>query len=204
MLNRWAEWTDAYPWEQQPGETDRAYRAFVVYRDMGANRSLRLAAQRHFGLAPDDPATNQKRHFAKWSHANRWVERCSQFDAFSDYQRWAEKQTAIREMEGRHAAIAINVQRAALDKLEELSPREMSAGDVIRFLEKAVQIERLARGEATARNEVQGQGGGPIEVAIGIEELEERVVQLLEMRQDDVTGDEPPSGDESAPVDDAE
>lgn len=196
MQNRWAEWVGPYPWEQQEEETDRAYRAFTVYRDMGIHRSLRKTAQTFYGLPDDDPATTQKRQLAKWSSAHRWVERVSEFDAFSDYTRWADKQESIRQMEQRHAAIAVQVQRAALDKLEDLSPREMSAADVIRYLEKAVQIERLARGEATTRSEYQAPGGGPVEIAVSVEDLERRVVELLAVRPPSPVDEEDLEGDD--------
>ena len=38
------KWTDK-PWERQKGESDKAYEAFVTYRDMGTDRSIRAVAQ---------------------------------------------------------------------------------------------------------------------------------------------------------------
>ena len=32
------------PWNMQPGETPKAYQAFEVYRDLGAERSVERAA----------------------------------------------------------------------------------------------------------------------------------------------------------------
>ena len=39
------KWTDK-PWERQKGESDKAYEAFVTYRDMGTDRSIRAVAQK--------------------------------------------------------------------------------------------------------------------------------------------------------------
>jgi len=182
MQNHWAEWAGALPWEQQVGETDKAYRAFATYRDMGTNRSLRKTTKIIYGVESDDDVTTYLRQIAKWSSANRWVERVNQYDAYNDYQRWSNRQEDIRLMEQRHASIAVQVQRTALEKLELLAPSDLSANDVIRFLEQAVKIERLARGEATNRSEVSGKDGAPLELAVTVEDLESKVLKLLEQR----------------------
>lgn len=36
---------DLKPWDRQPGETSKAYHAFVTYRDLGGERSLEKAAK---------------------------------------------------------------------------------------------------------------------------------------------------------------
>ncbi len=45
---------ETLPWERQPNESEEAYRAFVIYRDMGTARSLRNAAPRVIVQYQDD------------------------------------------------------------------------------------------------------------------------------------------------------
>jgi hypothetical protein len=46
----------------------------------------------------------------------------------------------------RHAAIAMDALGRAVEALQTLKPEEMSAGDIIRYIEVGVKLERLARG----------------------------------------------------------
>ena len=61
------------PWEQQPGESSRAFGAFCAYRDLGPRRSLRAAAAAFYGRS----SAALERQVDKWSGAFRWVERAS-------------------------------------------------------------------------------------------------------------------------------
>jgi hypothetical protein len=164
MLNRWSEY-EILPWEQQaPEETDTAYRAFAVYRDLGPSRSLRRSAEVYYVERTSLPAS-QLRQLAKWSVPNRWVARSHEFDAWNDYERHAARENDIRAMETRHASIGISLQRTALERMETLTASQLTAPAVVQFLKEGVLIERLARGEATDRTELGGTSGKPVEIA---------------------------------------
>lgn len=63
------------PWERQPGETDKQFEAFILYRDAGPDRSAREVA-----LALRKSETL----IFRWCGANKWVERASKWDDESD------------------------------------------------------------------------------------------------------------------------
>ena len=63
----------AKPWERQPDETANAYQAFVLYRDLGVERSTsKVAAQ----------LGKSKNICDRWSTQKSWVERVHQWDTF--------------------------------------------------------------------------------------------------------------------------
>lgn len=77
-------------WSKQPKESDRAYQAFTVYRDMGAERSLDKAyvllwTQKHQNTTKTAPK-EAPRHWSEWSSKFAWVERAKAFDAHLDAQ----------------------------------------------------------------------------------------------------------------------
>lgn len=68
----------ANAWDMQIGESSVAYAAFVCYRDLGADRSLELAAQK---------LNKSKTNLAKWSSNHRWTERTREWDAAEQQRR---------------------------------------------------------------------------------------------------------------------
>ena len=111
------------PWEQQPGESARAFGAFCVYRDLGPRRTLRAAAASFYRRT----AAALKRQLEKWSSAFRWVERAAAWDRHLDAEARQAQETARREMAERHAREARALQAKALERLRALRPEELSA-----------------------------------------------------------------------------
>jgi hypothetical protein len=80
-------------WELQPSDTVKAFRAFCIYRELGADRSLREVARR-LGLSASQ--------IEKWSSANGWHKRCLAYDAHvykQEQARRAEEVQRIRKHE---------------------------------------------------------------------------------------------------------
>lgn len=67
-------------WEQQPGETDKAYGAFQIFADLGPSRTIedawRLYRERN-GLK----SKRKPRGFSNWVADHRWAERARDQDA---------------------------------------------------------------------------------------------------------------------------
>lgn len=145
-------------YERQKGETVKQFEAFITYRDMGLTRSLReVATVLNKSLAL----------IGRWSSANNWVERVHEYDKEMDRKAILENIKKRRDMVSRHAKTSMMFQQKIIQRMNSLQAHELSPGDLVRWLEIAVKIERLSLGESTEihENSLQhtGKNGGPIE-----------------------------------------
>ncbi|MCL6611189.1 MAG: hypothetical protein K6T66_06590 [Peptococcaceae bacterium] len=129
-------------WERQPGESSKAYAAFCVYRDLGPERSLEKALQ-------NLSKKRAKWQLWQWSSKYNWVARCQAYDDYIERRKREEKERAILEMAERHARLAVAFQQKVVERLRELNPAELEPRDLSKWLDIAVKVERLARGEPT-------------------------------------------------------
>ena len=67
-------------WDQQDGESAKAWAAFIVYRSMGPNRTLRAAAA---AAAELSPSLNT---WKGWANRGAWRARAAAWDAAADRQ----------------------------------------------------------------------------------------------------------------------
>jgi hypothetical protein len=151
------------PFEQQTDESPQAFAAFVVYRDMGADRSLVHVSRIH---------NKSIATLGKWSTKHNWVERARSYDAALDARaRQATEQEAIkrrRRMLDKHAKQADELGQAAQMILDEFKDRVAVRGgmkfvdarmlvqllaQLPKMIEAGQKLERLAEGEATERHE---------------------------------------------------
>lgn len=147
------------PWEQQPGESAKAFEAFATYRDLGAERSVRKVSQK---LAKN--LTTIKDWSVKWS----WVERSRAYDRELDRQAREQAVRDVQQMTNRHIRIAMQLQHKALEALETLDVKALSPKMQLAFLAKATELERLNRLGAAGMDET-GQKESAPEVEIVIE-----------------------------------
>ena len=152
-------------WERLTGESAKGYAHFVLYRDMGSERSLRKVAE-------GGDNTAKIRQLEKWSVKWRWVERAQAYDDEMDRQLRAKKEKAREEMAERHAKVALLGMNVAVKGLENLLTKvqtgegTVAAGDLVRLMDTSVKIERLARNQPTDIRESIGSGGGPLRVRV--------------------------------------
>jgi hypothetical protein len=151
-------------WEQQRGESARAFGAFCIYRDLGPRRTLRAAAQKFYGRA----AASLERQIDKWSRAFRWLERANDWDRHLDFEARRVQEEVRREMVERHVKESQLLQAKALERLRALRPEELEPADLLRYLVEAAKLERLALGEpdSVQRQEVTGRGGAPLHITL--------------------------------------
>lgn len=152
-----------HPWDRQPGENDRAWAAFVKYRDDGIERSQARVAK-HFGKSIE----NYGMLSTRWD----WVARVSAYEAWRDRQlRMAEIEEA-KAMRRRHIEFAMSFQGAAALALNKIiaaeqkplrdangqvvygedgkplpGPLTLKPSEVKELADLGLRIERLNRGE---------------------------------------------------------
>lgn len=145
---------DVDPWERQSGESAKAWEAFRLYRDAGVDRSVRKTAE---------ALSKSRQLIERWSSDWGWVVRVDAWDKEQDRLHQVELAKQRRAMALRHARIAAAMQGKIVERLQAIKPAELSVGQLASWLQVATTVERLALGEATARTEVSGAGGGPVE-----------------------------------------
>ena len=150
---------DIAPWEQQPGESAKAFEAFAIYRDMGVERSVRKVTQR---------LNKSLTLIGKWSSRYNWPERARAYDRDLDRQAHAQAVREVRSMTNRHIRIAMQLQAKALEALEQLNVATLSPKMQLAFLAKATEIERMNRLSAAGMDDSgqQRDGAEGIEVVI--------------------------------------
>ena len=125
-------------WEIQPGESSKAFEAFVVYRDMEKPRSIRTVAQ---------TLSKSSTLIARWSSAYDWVKRVTAWDAEQDRIARKMQLDEIVKMRKRHARIAAKALDKVAAALEHIDPEEMSNADMTRLMDAASKLERISRGD---------------------------------------------------------
>lgn len=178
------------PWERRPGESAPAFAAFCCYRDLGPRRALdEVDRQLYPPPAPNQRQTSAGRRrrgqISDWSRTHEWVTRVAAWDAHLDRESRLAHVEAVREMGVRHARAARALQDRALAALESLSPADLAAHEILRFLVEATRLERLALGEPTDRTAQEVNGGTPVVVEV--------VERLVPVRGDDRPIQSPPS-----------
>lgn len=155
------------PWERQEGETDIAFEAFTIYRDMRpTERSLTRVSQ----------VRNKARsQGCEWSRQHGWVSRVRAWDDRCDAVLREAELNKRREMGERHAKQSASFQRILMEpalalaehlkgdgaikdfreKLRKMSPEEQLV--LVRKCATAypalMRAERLASGESTEKVE---------------------------------------------------
>jgi hypothetical protein len=146
-------------YEQQAGETTKAYDAFCVYRDMGCDRSFAKASKKIGKVAS---------LLARWSVKYHWTERCAAYDTYMELQNRKLLEKARLDMTDRHIKLGTALQTIGVAKLTEwqrqisawqanpsLPLPDISPGDIAKLLDMGVKIERLSRGEPTEQVDVR-------------------------------------------------
>lgn len=129
-------------WNRIQGETSKQFEAFSIYRDMGPERSISEVAK----LWSESGATSRLR---EWATKNKWNQRTIAYDDHIDDIRRAKNEETIIEMSARHADYSVQIQDKAMDALNLIKPEDLKPHELIKWINVAVNIERLSRGAPT-------------------------------------------------------
>jgi hypothetical protein len=146
-------------WDQQPGESPRAYHAFAHYRDLGVGRSLDKAWRAHKTVceqqAQIDPKRRALQGWKTWSVRFGWVIRSEAWDRDVDVKHRTKAEQIQADARERHARLAQGALaaltvpvRATLDAMQQpnmiASLTRQASTDAASFLAMVTIVARVA------------------------------------------------------------
>jgi len=184
------------PGARWPGESDKAFAAFLTYRDLPPSSR----SQQEVGRI----LAKSRQWIGEWSRQWSWVERASAWDAAQDRIRRLALQAEAEEAAKRHAQQArllMQVQMWPAQRFAELlrDPEQMEIlrrrfdmlppdemAEVIaktaRSFSALAQLERVSRGLPDQRLELTGAGGGPM-MSVNMMTDADRAAEVLDILQ---------------------
>ena len=133
-------------WDRIKVDTDKSFRAFTFYRDMGPERSLAKVREK----LGKDPGYG--RQLEVWSSKHRWVARAGAYDGYLDRERQKKAAEEIDKMHLRHASYAENYQRvlmlpvqAMAKKLQEEAKNGSPLHETLSLASPKVLLEMVCR-----------------------------------------------------------
>ena len=168
----------AMAFEQQPGESDRAFAAFSLYLSQGPERSTAAVATK---LAKSEQLVR------RWSAKFGWTERVAAYGAHlaivereaieaaarSKAAEWQAREQQLRETEWGMHERAIAAAKRGLDAYMAREKVYANLADIARMLEIASKLGRLATG---LRTDGEGRRGDDlpavrVEVKVALEKI---------------------------------
>jgi hypothetical protein len=144
-------------WEQQPGETARAFAAFTTYRDLPPKtRSLVRAVEVHYGVQEGAESRPKLGQLKKWSSRWQWVDRVREYETHLDRTKTATAAEEVAAMARRHWELGRALVARAREAVDVLDPTTLTATQAVALADAGVKIERLARGGPVGDEDAPG------------------------------------------------
>ncbi len=151
-----------------PGESAKAWAAFVAYRDLGPSRTLDAAGWQLHGAQ-----TGRKRgatgRIRSWAKKWRWRERAAAWDAHTDViRRQAATKRIIAEIENHAPFISLALAKL-VERINNASAEELTLAQAITHLPILIKAQRAIYGVAGDVSKTQHEGsppGEPVQVAV--------------------------------------
>ena len=132
------------PYNRLPGETDKAYHAFEVYRDAGGKRGITATA---------DAIGSHKGLVSKWSKKYNWRERVRAWDNRVITAKMEGILAEVKTMQSRQTALATGLQTVAAQEIDKLIKLSKESPDmiitpeaIVKLVKTGADLERLVAG----------------------------------------------------------
>jgi hypothetical protein len=148
---------DREPYERQPWERDEAWGAFVLYRDMGPERTIRKVSEQR---ARQKGITDQKKidrlyvTTLEYSARNGWRSRVDSWELNLDRERRKRQIKSVLAMRERHSKLGQGMQnlgghglKKLLDKAKAGQAVKLAPCDIKNLIDLGIRIEREANNE---------------------------------------------------------
>ncbi len=155
-------------WEKLTDETSRDYAAFCVFRDLGAERNIRKAAEISLNGNAADKNKIEKRYRSWRNSASqfRWKERAADYDRYLEKLKAAELRKTIEAQGEKHRAVTGKMLDVVSKKLDMMNPEDLTQNMVTEWVQTAIKADREigqftdanCLGVSTGRNSTPKQG----------------------------------------------
>lgn len=155
---------DDHSWEMLPNETDNAFEAFRIYRDLGARRSIRET-----GKTLGKNLTT----LGEWSVKYDWPNRARAYDRWMDQQAtraWADEYRTMVEETNSAGRLLVT---KAMQRLDGAGTKAIPH-DAIRALEVAAKIQNLGMTGIKPDTQSKQDSALQVDAAALIEEMYKR------------------------------
>ena len=130
-------------WELLPKESPEAFAAFVVYRDMGFGRNIKLAIEK---VADNSAYSKSYASWRKWAVDYRWKERVADYDRYDEQMKQNEHRKTIEAQAEKHRQVTGKMLDVAIKKLDTMKPEDLTPSGVVEFVQVAVKTDRDGAG----------------------------------------------------------
>ena len=155
-------------------ESTKHRHAFERYWRLGPERSIERL---HAAMEAEAKAPSLRTLYG-WSSRYRWQDRVADLERRARAADDEARIQAIREMQERQAKEGLLLQQRGTQWLAQINDEQASPEAAIRAVVEGARLERLARGEATERTEIQNVPDPRLE-QLNDQELD-RLVELAE------------------------
>lgn len=127
------------PWHRQPGETDKAYHAFVTYRNLEPPLRSHARVVSELGKS--------RALISRWSAEWDWVERAAAWDEEQEIRLLATRIETKKKMDEEHLKIVRAGRNKAVERLRDVDLTDASLTELRYWLDTFMSWERLIIGE---------------------------------------------------------